>query len=119
MSRARWYGATRIESAEQVVWIVDGAVTMTIGDETKELVADDVVVVNPGIEHELVSEGGVTFVCPSGASWDWVPTTGMDALPKSFQGARHRSPDALVAVRGKRSVERISPFEHFQLIDRL
>ena len=35
------------------MWIVDGAVTMTIGDETRELVADDVVVVNPGIEHEL------------------------------------------------------------------
>ena len=50
------------ETAEQVMWIVDGAVTMTIGDETKELVADDVVVVNPGIDHELVSEGGVTFV---------------------------------------------------------
>ena len=48
--------------AEQVMWIVDGAMTMTIGDETKELVADDVVVVNPGVEHELVSEGGVTFV---------------------------------------------------------
>ena len=50
------------ETAEQVMWIVDGAVTMTIADETKELVADDVVVVNPGIEHELHSPGGVTFV---------------------------------------------------------
>ena len=50
------------ETAEQVMWIVDGAVTMTIGDETRELVADDVVVVNPGIEHELVSGVGVTFV---------------------------------------------------------
>ncbi len=50
------------ETAEQVMWIVDGAVTMTIGEETKELVADDVVVVNPGIEHELHSPGGVTFV---------------------------------------------------------
>ena len=49
------------ETAEQVMWIVEGAVTMMIGDETKELVADDVVV-NPGIEHELVSGGGVTFV---------------------------------------------------------
>lgn len=50
------------ETAEQVMWIVEGAVTMTIGDETRELVADDVVVVNPGIEHELDSPGGVTFV---------------------------------------------------------
>ena len=46
------------ETAEQVMRIVDGAVRMTIGYETKELVADDVVVVNPGIEHELVSAGG-------------------------------------------------------------
>ena len=34
-------------TAEQVMWIVDGSVTMTIGDETKELGAGDVVVVNP------------------------------------------------------------------------
>ena len=50
------------ETAEQVMWIVEGAVTMTIDDETRDLVADDVVVVNPGIEHELQSPGGVTFV---------------------------------------------------------
>ncbi len=50
------------ETAEQVMWIIDGALTMSIGDETRELLADDVVVVNPGIEHELHSPGGVTFV---------------------------------------------------------
>ena len=44
------------------MWVVDGSVTMTIGDETKKLGAGDVVVVNPGIEHELYSPGGVTFV---------------------------------------------------------
>ena len=49
-------------TAEQVMWIVDGSVTMTIGDETKQLGAGDVVVVNPGIEHELHSESGMTFV---------------------------------------------------------
>ena len=43
------------ETAEQVMWIVDGAVTRTIGDETKDLVADDVVVVIRGIEHERVN----------------------------------------------------------------
>ena len=35
---------------------------MTVGDETRNLGPGDVVVVNRGIEHELVSEGGVTFV---------------------------------------------------------
>ena len=35
---------------------------MTVGDETKTLGAGDVVVVNRGVEHELYSEGGMTFV---------------------------------------------------------
>jgi mannose-6-phosphate isomerase-like protein (cupin superfamily) len=50
------------EHSEQVMWIVDGGVTMTVGDETRDLQAGDVVVVNRGVEHELLSEGGVTFV---------------------------------------------------------
>ena len=47
--------------AEQVMAILDGDVTMTVGDETRLLRAGDVVVVNRGIEHELYSEDGVTF----------------------------------------------------------
>jgi len=50
------------ETAEQVMWIVEGDVTMTVGDETKRLGAGDVVVINRGVEHELYSEGGLTFV---------------------------------------------------------
>jgi len=69
------------ETAEQVMWIVDGAVTMTIGDETRELVADDVVVVNPGIEHELVSDSGVTFVeALAPVLSDHVPNTRRDLV---------------------------------------
>jgi quercetin dioxygenase-like cupin family protein len=49
-------------TAEQVMWIVEGDVTMTIGDETKTLGAGDVVVVNRGLEHELSTENGMTFV---------------------------------------------------------
>ncbi len=49
-------------TAEQVMWIVDGDVTMTIEGESRRLGAGDVVVVNPGLEHELYSEGGMTFV---------------------------------------------------------
>ena len=49
-------------TAEQVMWIVEGDVTMKIGDETKTLGAGDVVVVNRGVQHELRSEGGMTFV---------------------------------------------------------
>ena len=50
------------ETAEQVMWVVDGSVTMTIGDETKDLGAGDVVVINRGIEHELYSENSLTFI---------------------------------------------------------
>ena len=49
------------EHTEQIMAVVEGAVTMTIGDETRELEAGDVVCVNRGIEHELHSAGGVTF----------------------------------------------------------
>jgi mannose-6-phosphate isomerase-like protein (cupin superfamily) len=44
------------------MWIVEGDVTITVGNETRTLGADDVVVVNRGVEHELHSEGGLTFV---------------------------------------------------------
>lgn len=47
--------------AEQVMAVLEGSVSMTIGDETRELGVGDVVCVNRGIEHELHSEGGVTF----------------------------------------------------------
>jgi quercetin dioxygenase-like cupin family protein len=49
-------------TAEQIMWIVEGDVTITVGDETRTLGADDVVVVNRGVEHELHSETGLTFV---------------------------------------------------------
>jgi quercetin dioxygenase-like cupin family protein len=49
------------EHTEQVMVIVEGEVTMTVEDETRTLRAGDVVVVNRGLEHELVSEGGCTF----------------------------------------------------------
>jgi quercetin dioxygenase-like cupin family protein len=49
------------EHTEQLMAVIEGSVTMTIGDETRDLGPGDVVCVNRGIEHELYSEGGVTF----------------------------------------------------------
>lgn len=44
------------------MYILDGEVTMTIEDETRTLRAGDTVVVNRGLEHELRSATGVTFM---------------------------------------------------------
>jgi quercetin dioxygenase-like cupin family protein len=49
------------EHTEQLMAVIEGSVTMTVGDETRELGPGDVVCVNRGIEHELYSENGVTF----------------------------------------------------------
>ena len=49
------------EHSEQLMAVIEGTVTMTIGDETRELGPGDVACVNRGVEHELFSEGGVTF----------------------------------------------------------
>jgi quercetin dioxygenase-like cupin family protein len=50
------------EHTEQVMYILDGAVTMTIADDIRTLTAGDTVVVNRGLEHELHSAAGVTFM---------------------------------------------------------
>jgi quercetin dioxygenase-like cupin family protein len=47
--------------SEQVMVVVDGSVTMTIEGETRDLEVGDVVVVNRGLRHSLVSRDGVTF----------------------------------------------------------
>jgi quercetin dioxygenase-like cupin family protein len=49
------------EQTEQVMYVVEGDITMSVEEETKTLGAGDVVVVNRGLEHELHSEGGCTF----------------------------------------------------------
>ena len=49
------------EDTEQLMVVIDGSVTMTIGEETRQLGPGDVVCVNRGIEHELYSAEGVTF----------------------------------------------------------
>ena len=48
-------------STRVLMVIVEGDVTMTIGDETKTLGPGDVAVVNRGVEHELHTEGGLVF----------------------------------------------------------
>jgi quercetin dioxygenase-like cupin family protein len=77
------------EHTEQLMAVVDGSVTMTIGDETRELGVGDVVCVNRGIEHELHSESGVTFFeALAPVPLDHVPDKDAD-LQLSEGGAGH------------------------------
>lgn len=77
------------EHTEQLMAVVEGSVTMTIGDETRELGPGDVVCVNRGIEHELHSASGVTFFeALSPVPLDHVPDHDRD-LVLAEGGAKH------------------------------
>jgi quercetin dioxygenase-like cupin family protein len=76
--------------AEQLMVILDGEVTMTIGDETRTLVAGDVAVVNRGVEHELVSEPGVEFFeALAPVPLDHVPDRERDLVLGPDGGSQH------------------------------
>jgi quercetin dioxygenase-like cupin family protein len=95
LCRVRYAPGTRLEphshpEAEQLMAIVDGEVTMTVGGETKVLRAGDVVVVNRGIEHELVSEHGVEFFeALAPVPLDHVPDRDRDLVLGPDGGATH------------------------------
>ena len=78
------------EHTEQVMYILDGEVTMTIEDETRTLTAGDTVVVNRGLEHELRSASGVTFMeALSPVPLDHVPDRERDLVLGPDGGAAH------------------------------
>lgn len=75
---------------EQVMLILDGSVTMTVGEETRELGAGDVCVVNRGVEHELHSADGVTFVeALAPVPLDHIPDRERDLVLGDLAGSRH------------------------------
>lgn len=78
------------EHSEQLMAIIEGEVTMTIEDETRTLRAGDVVCVTRGIEHELYSEGGVTFYeALSPVPVDHVPDPERDLVLGIERGSLH------------------------------
>lgn len=50
------------EHTEQVMWVTDGELELTVGDEMRVMRAGDVAVVSRGVEHEVRSQSGCTFV---------------------------------------------------------
>ena len=78
------------EATEQVMVVVDGSVDMAIEGKWKTLRAGDVVVVNRGLEHELHSEGGVTFFeALAPVPLDHVPDAERDLVLGPDGGALH------------------------------
>lgn len=75
---------------EQLMVILEGSVTITIGDETKTVSSGDVVCINRGLEHELFSESGVTFIEGlSPVPLDHVPDKQRDLVLGPDGGAGH------------------------------
>jgi quercetin dioxygenase-like cupin family protein len=78
------------EDTEQVMFILDGGIEMTIEDETKTLGAGDVVVVNRGRHHKVYSENGVTFMeALAPVPLDHVPDKRLDLVLGPDGGAQH------------------------------
>ena len=78
------------EATEQLMLIVAGSVEMTIGDETRLLRIGDVAVVNRGVEHELHSAEGVTFIeALSPVPLDHVPDRERDLSLGDMGGSLH------------------------------
>jgi quercetin dioxygenase-like cupin family protein len=95
LCRVRYEPGTRVArhshpEAEQVMAILDGEVTMTVEGETRTLRPGDVVVVNRGVEHELVSEPGVEFFeALAPVPLDHVPDRERDLVLGPDGGATH------------------------------
>ena len=78
------------EDTEQVMFILEGEVEMTIEDETATLKPGDVVVVNRGLHHKLHSAGGVTFMeALAPVPLDHVPDKSLDLVLGPDGGAGH------------------------------
>jgi quercetin dioxygenase-like cupin family protein len=78
------------EHTEQVMVMLDGDLTMTIAGETKTIGPGDTVVVNRGVEHELRTEGGCTFIeALAPVPLDHVPDPDRDLVLGDLAGSTH------------------------------
>jgi quercetin dioxygenase-like cupin family protein len=80
----------RHEHTEQVMYILEGEVTMTVEAQTRTLRAGETAVINRGLEHELYSEPGVTFIeALAPVPLDHVPDRDRDLVLGPDDGATH------------------------------
>jgi quercetin dioxygenase-like cupin family protein len=80
----------RHEHTEQVMLILDGEVTVTVEGETRTLAAGDTAVINRGLEHELHSASGCTFIeALAPVPLDHVPDRGRDLVLGPDGGSGH------------------------------
>jgi len=78
------------DHTEQVMWILDGEVEMTVEDETRTLTPGDVAVVNRGLHHKLFTNGGVTFLeALAPVPLDHVPDRELDLVLGADGGSSH------------------------------
>jgi quercetin dioxygenase-like cupin family protein len=78
------------EDTEQVMWIVDGEVEMTVEEETTTLRPGDVAVVTRGRHHKLYSADGVTFIeALAPVPLDHVPDRSLDLVLGPDGGSQH------------------------------
>ncbi len=78
------------EHTEQLMFVVEGELDMTIEGEKRTLGPGDVVCVNRGLEHELYSETGVTFIeALAPVPLDHVPDRERDLVLGPDGGATH------------------------------
>lgn len=78
------------EQTEQVMLMLEGEMEMTVGSETRTIRAGDSVVVNRGVEHELVSEAGCAFIeALSPVPLDHVPDRDRDLVLGPDGGRQH------------------------------
>jgi quercetin dioxygenase-like cupin family protein len=78
------------EHTEQVMLVLEGSLRMTIGDETREIGPGDVCVVNRGVDHELTSAEGVTFIeALAPVPLDHIPDRERDLVLGDLDGSLH------------------------------
>ena len=108
------------EDTEQVMYILEGSIEMTIEEETSTLGPGDVVVVNRGQHHKVYSEEGVTFMeALAPVPLDHVPDQGARPRPRRGRRRPARGEVAVPLVRVELFERRLTPELESKLIERM